>query len=670
MFHLVDIKIMLSANIVLAVAAKKGIEKIVENYVIPKLGELASAVNTEVKDLLVPHREHFEEYLKRTYDKLETLNTIVRCNSQLKLKDIYIPLTIVGVREEKKKNTYSIDGYPKQLMDKYGKILIADTAGMGKSTMTKRIFLDIVENGYGIPMYIELRRLSKSHTLLQEIEGQLDALNKKFDRELLIRFIENGEFIFILDGYDEISFAEREIVTNDIQEFVARTSTGNRFILSSRPESALTCFGDFKSFNIQPLTRKEAYRLIKNYDVEQKNAKLLIEQLDSGKYKMIDEFLKNPLLVSLLYKAFDYKQTIPLKKHIFYRQVYDAYFDSHDLSKGGGYIHEKKTKLSTDEFNRVLRAMGYECLREYKTEFTKDKILNLISLAKKRCPNLDFQESYMLEDLLKAVPLFVQDGNYYKWAHKSLQEYFAAQFIYLDTKELQSTILEKLYVSPKRESYLNLLDLYCDIDEDGFKQHVLLRFINEYLSFRKEAISAINISILEMESLIDERVFLLYCDEAQICKQIQTSQKFKFEEAFDNLMEIWSQDGIQNKGFSRISQMQIENGILSVILNDKKDNIAFCKMLHQHFPFLFTELVGVTESGEHSEGFLLLPSDQIMPLKIDTAIKDSVLYRIINRLVLRHDIDMVPIPSQLSVESEKINMYVKARKNADFIGDL
>ena len=50
---------MISTGVVLTIAAKKGIEKIVENYVIPKLGELASAVNTQVKDLLVPHREHF-----------------------------------------------------------------------------------------------------------------------------------------------------------------------------------------------------------------------------------------------------------------------------------------------------------------------------------------------------------------------------------------------------------------------------------------------------------------------------------------------------------------------------------------------------------------------------------------------------------------------------------
>lgn len=56
---------------------------------------------------------------------------------------------------------------------------------------------------------------------------------------------------------------------------------------------------------------------------------------------MINEFLKNPLLVSLLFAAFDFKQTIPLKKHIFYRQVFDAYFDSHDLSKGDSYVHEK-----------------------------------------------------------------------------------------------------------------------------------------------------------------------------------------------------------------------------------------------------------------------------------------------------------------------------------------
>ena len=89
-----------------------------------------------------------------------------------------------------------IEHYPINLVESYSKILIADTAGMGKSTLTKYLFLDIVENGYGIPIYIEMRRLKKDRPILLEIQEQLSSLSNDFDEQLLLRFIQTGSFIF------------------------------------------------------------------------------------------------------------------------------------------------------------------------------------------------------------------------------------------------------------------------------------------------------------------------------------------------------------------------------------------------------------------------------------------------------------------------------------------
>ena len=152
-------------------------------------------------------------------------------------------------------------------------------------------------------------------------------MTKDFNPQLLLEFIKTGGFVFFLDGYDEISLDERSAVTANIQDFISKASN-NIFFLTSRPEQALASFGDFQVFSINSLTKKEAYELLRRYDKQGNTSKQLIDELKTGQYEMINEFLKNPLLVSLLFAAFDYKHTIPLKKHIFYRQVYDAYFDS------------------------------------------------------------------------------------------------------------------------------------------------------------------------------------------------------------------------------------------------------------------------------------------------------------------------------------------------------
>lgn len=468
---------------ILLKAAKPMIDSLISKIIKPKIDKFVEECKLKYDELLIPRGEHFEEYLYRAYKKYSILNTLVFKNEQRYLKELYIPLTIVKEEHHTKDRTMvKMDKYPAEVINEYDKILITDTAGMGKSTLTKYLFLDVIENGHGIPIYIEMRRLAKDRSILQDIQEQINSLSKDFDHALLLRLIQTGGFVFFLDGYDEIPLGERSVVTTELQDFISKASN-NIFIMTSRPEQALACFGDFQRFSINSLTKKEAYELLRKYDYQGTTSKRLIDELKTGQYEMINEFLKNPLLVSLLFAAFDYKHTIPLKKHIFYRQVYDAYFDSHDLSKGDSYIHDKSSGLDIDDFERVLRFVGYKSLQHQKIEFDKTQLLEIIDEAKTYCLDIDFCSSNFLNDILTAVPLFCLDGQYYKWVHKSLQEYFAAQFIFKDAKGAQDGILTALYNSHNIDQYINVLDLYYDIDNWGFRKCILLPFCKGYVTF-------------------------------------------------------------------------------------------------------------------------------------------------------------------------------------------
>ena len=66
--------------------------------------------------------------------------------------------------------------------------------------------------------------------------------------------------------YDlQISLEERGFVTTNVQDFISKADR-NIFVLTSRPEQALTSFGDFQIFAINPLAKKEAYELLRKYD--------------------------------------------------------------------------------------------------------------------------------------------------------------------------------------------------------------------------------------------------------------------------------------------------------------------------------------------------------------------------------------------------------------------
>lgn len=142
-------------------AIKPVIDSFITNVIAPKLNSFAELCHLKYNELLIPREEHFQEYLFRTYKKYSIINTLVLKNEQRLLKDLYIPLSICKENlHSKESEKTKIEGYPIALMNEYSKILITDTAGMGKSTLAKRIYLDIVEKGYGIPLYIEMRRLN------------------------------------------------------------------------------------------------------------------------------------------------------------------------------------------------------------------------------------------------------------------------------------------------------------------------------------------------------------------------------------------------------------------------------------------------------------------------------------------------------------------------------
>lgn len=586
-------------------AAKPVISSLVKNLITPRIQKFAEKVHIAYNELLIPRGEHFEEYLFRMYKKYSIINTLVFKNEQRLLKDLYIPLTIIrdDHQRRKDKEQVKIDKYPVELVRSYNKILITDTAGMGKSTLTKRLFLDVIDNGHGIPIYIEMRRLKEGRPILIEIQEQINSLSKEFDSKLLLEFIQTGGFIFFLDGYDEISLEERISVTTNVQDFISKAGN-NVFILTSRPEQALSSFGDFQTFSISPLTKKEAYELLRKYDNQGPTSKQLIDELKSGQYEMINEFLKNPLLVSLLFAAFDYKQTIPLKKHIFYRQVYDAYFDSHDLSKGDSYIHDKCSKLDIDDFERILRYVGYRCLRYQKIEFEKDALLQIINEAKDFCPDLDFNSSDFFTDVLTAVPLFCKDGQYYRWVHKSLQEYFAAQFIYKDAKGNQDTILTALYNSENLDKYINLLDIYFDIDNWGFKKNILLPLCESYIGFYNSNVYS---SSIINEKQIDDRIGYLFMREVCLLK-VQDSYD-PFREARER-----TQDIMQNE-ISSITHFHGDNICTSNYFNSKRKLLP---LLTKRIPDLF-----VSYSVYFVPQKYVYPSDKVVRLDAHSG-EDSI----------------------------------------------
>jgi hypothetical protein len=514
----------------IATIAKPFVEPLISTLIKPKLDALSDWLKKrKTENQLVDHyfENKFTEYLNRSYRNFININVLVLPNQQINIENIYYPLTIHSTRDRK---SNKIDKVDFDFLRKFERLLISDTAGMGKSTLMKWIGLSLIKNGDSIPILIDLKRLNSKHKVIDEIFSQLNPIEKDFDKELIFKFLELGSFTLLFDGFDEIEYTEREAVIIDLKDFISKTYK-NTFILTSRPDSALSSFGDFQMFHIRPLRERESFELIRKYDELSgyEIAKKLIDEIEN-KPSQVKEFLINPFLVSLLYKTYSYNKDIPSKKSTFYDEVYTSLYKHHDLSKDG-YDRNKKSGLDIHDFRIVLRQLAYNTSKAIKVEYSYTDLVKFLKTVNQECIGINYKEVNYIEDLESNVPLYVRDGNSLKWAHKSIQDYFAAEFISSSSKKEQ--IIQLIYKSNK-DNYLNILDFLYELEYEIFRKNIILELISDFITYCENSYT--EFTGLK-KSLIRERQAINYGVSFGIFK---CHNKLDFPEAEDKFKEYIS----------------------------------------------------------------------------------------------------------------------------------
>lgn len=493
---------------------------------IKKKGELNEKLESFVFDV-------FHSYLANSYEEHQSVNIIALGQQQIKLEQIYIPVTIYS---EEKRERIIVDGYNSTFVEKYRKIVVEDSAGMGKSTLMKKMFISSIEQNVGIPIFIELKELHENPDVVSLIFKKINQLKDEHNKEFIVEIINRGDFIFFLDGYDEIPFLHKQYVTKSLKQFIGHASN-NTFILTSRPDDSLTSFGQFQKFEILDLTKDEAFKLFEKFDaitqldLSKDVSKHIEEHLENNQFDDLESFLGNPLLASFLYLTFKHQKDLPTVKIEFYEKVYDALFELHDLSKDS-LKRDKYSGLTKRNMEKVLMKLGFICVQENNNDYDKNKVLKLISEAKSSQYFKEIDEENILKDLTETVPLFSKIGLKYKWAHKSFMDYFGAIAIY--NHEKREEILTSIFCSTNLPIYLNMLDFYYETDRQLFDKVFVYPIIKQFINYIDA--SGVNphedVTLLSYLEIIYNRMFIFDCSEEILnLKENERANRFDFEKA-------------------------------------------------------------------------------------------------------------------------------------------
>lgn len=536
--------------------AKKIFHSKISPFVSKKVGEYF-----ESKAALDKFEKKTKDYLAKLVGKCSTLSTIAFSNVPKRIEDLYIPLTLNCGGED---SHFKVDEKT-NVFHESNHVLVTDAAGMGKSTLSKRVILNVVAQGEYVPVFLELRELDDRPIYVQIVERF--GIKSDFPKE----FLKKIPLLYVFDGLDEVSADIQKKVVRSLNEF-SNYFDDSKILITSRRENYLSQFVDFKRYSIRPLNKEEAYLLIRKYDPSGDFSEKLVDGIENSNDGGLKEFLSTPLYVSLLYCSYRYKTVVPQKKHLFYSQVYDALFESHDLSKDVGYVRPKHSKLDSAEFHRVLRRLGFWCLRNNgKIEFQKDEFEILLGNIIEKISGVDVSASSYSRDLVSTVPLFVKEGATVRWSHKSLMEYFASMFICNDAKIKQNDILLHLYNDRKWSAYQNVFELCADIDYGSFRASIIKAVLEKFSDYSNSAYKEIKNKRIS-KKLIDERISLTFSLEAEFLFSKRNRNK-KLEEYIRNFEdENWEYYSSSMRFFSEAegdflfcSKMKREKVILNIL---------------------------------------------------------------------------------------------------------
>lgn len=357
-------------------------------------------------------------------------------------------------------------------------VIINGLAGCGKSILMKFLVMDILKNTNLIPAFIELRELNnRDIDVIDLIEETLLQNKLELDTQYFNKAFKEGQFIFLLDGFDEIDYEKREKIKISIFKFV-KLYSDCKIIISSRPDLEFSGWKDFVRMDVRALDISDAIMLIEKIPYDEAVKINFIQDLKKELFKRHISFLSNPLLLSIMLLTYTQSSNIPTKLNVFYNQAYEALYQRHDALKGG-FKRKRFTELDIQDYARIFSAFCAQSYDRRQFQFLRTDAIRILNKSKE-ITNINFNSNNYLNDTLQSTCLLMEDGLWITFTHRSFQEYFTAKFIIEANPDVQKALVDKFRKNIKFDSVFEILfEIDSEMLEKLFILPQLIKIFNE-----------------------------------------------------------------------------------------------------------------------------------------------------------------------------------------------
>ncbi len=413
-------------------------------------------------------------------EKLLYVNTLASPESSVYIDEIYVPLTLRGV------STVSLDIGDQSLLDVDGRaVLIKGLAGMGKSTILRKLYANNALSLERLPLFYELKHY-RGGPIENSLSKNLNNSGIKIRAEQLERVLDDSNVKLYLDAFDECPPEHRSSLLDEINRITNRYNC--HLICTTRPDTELDSMTNVVTYHVEILKQHQIFEIIRKTAVDSEKADSLCEALNNSPlHKDNESILKSPILVVLFCVSYNLGEEIPSTLSQFYSNIFDTVFFKHDNLKG----KVNRVRHWNDNKRIYKDIFDYLCfisLRSGDTSFIREK-LSLYIADSLNYVNEDASLSDKIADELVSITnLIIQDGyNEYRFVHKSIQEFFAAAFVSKLNPDKKKSFYRACSVNSVFASlFSNTLFFLSEIDYYEYSEHYLVPSVNDLLVLDKK----------------------------------------------------------------------------------------------------------------------------------------------------------------------------------------